>query len=102
MKSISAVLLLASTQAVNLDRVSNESQQIISNAVNDVLRISSSPEPFDPIVTHHHHVHHAPVQQVHHHHHGPVAVEHRVVPVTKYVPVPGPVQTVEKVVYVPQ
>jgi len=103
-------LFLAQSQAVvvrkNTDRISNESRDIINGAVNDVLHITQGPDAGDQIThseEHHHHfsapevvVHPAPVyQETHHHHHhfgGSVhTVESRVVPVTRYVPVPAPV-----------
>jgi hypothetical protein len=100
-------------------KVSTESREIINNAVNDVLSITGAP---DTIVHHSHDVHH-----VHHHHHYPVPVPVAaaapvevapgvvapvVAPVVAGVPViapkpvivkvPGPTNTIEKVVYVPK
>ena len=93
-------LFLANAQAIRHHRVSDESQDIINGAINDVLHISRAPEPYDSVVhtsTNIHH-HHEP-QAIHHvHHRDHTVIERRVVPVTKYIPVPGP--TVEKTVVV--
>ena len=105
--------------------MSAESRSIINNAVNDVLSITGAP---DTIIHHEDYVHHTH----HHHHHAvpvpvpvapvaaaapadpaaPATPEAAVAPVaavapivqtkTEIVKVPGPTNTIEKVVYVPK
>lgn len=81
-------LLILSAQALQLkgDGISPASQAIIDGAVDDVLKITAAPSPWDYNVHHHHvnhHHHHHTTNHVHHHHNHAVPV-----------PVPGPTRVI--------
>ena len=106
------LLLLGTTAAVQVSKVSDESRKIINSAVTDVLSITGAG---DAPTVHHHHVHHSAPTEVHHHHTHTVPVAypvHHEVPVpvavpgpekivNRYINVPGPVRTETKEVPVP-